>query len=60
MVPEESMWAPKIKKTEQCNYCGFWFHQNIGGICSPCYQIMSRILYNQPSHFVATKKEEEE
>jgi len=48
MAPSEDLWNPEIKKPEQCNYCLKWFHQDIGGICSPCYQIMSRLLYDTP------------
>lgn len=49
MVPEEKLWSPKIEMPEQCKYCEMWFHHNIGGICNPCYQVMSRELYNQPA-----------
>ena len=48
MAPHESLWTPVIKMTEQCNYCLKYFHQDIGGICSQCYQVMSRLLYDQP------------
>lgn len=40
MAPDERMWRPVVAMPEQCNYCMMYFHEDIGGICSPCYQLM--------------------
>lgn len=53
MAPHEKLWRPVIAMPEQCNFCQRYFHEDIGGICSPCYQVMSRELYNQPVETVS-------
>jgi len=60
MVPEEKLWNPIIKKAEQCNVCRHFFHQQIGGICDPCYVQLKNWEYTYlPSHFVNPQGEEE-
>lgn len=58
MVPEESLWNPKIKKPQQCKLCLMYFHQDICGVCDSCYRSYKKWEYNQPSKYPYLEEEE--
>ena len=57
MAPHESLWKPVIKMPEQCKLCGMYFHQDIAGVCRPCWKIYKKWEYDQPSNFKISEEE---